>query len=193
MYRALLIVVLTLPAAACASAQAKTPIEPVSLEVPTVPPRVVETVVIDPPPAPPVEEPVQAPAPATAPKTRPAARDRAETRPEPKPEPEPDPATQQPVAPPVPPLRTGTGTGTETASTDEAKRIAEILQNARKLLDGVDTRGMSDDRLGNYESAKDSLLRAETALKASNLVLARQHATRAENIAKLLIARQVPD
>ena len=63
MYRTLLLAALTLPAAACASAQAKAPIEPVSLEVPAVPPRVVETVVIDPPPAPPPEEPIQAPAP----------------------------------------------------------------------------------------------------------------------------------
>jgi len=189
MYRALLLTVLTLPAVACASAQAKTPVEPVSLEVPTVPPRVVEPVVIDPPPAPPVEEPVQAPAPATAPKTRPTNRDRPETRPDPKPEPEPDPVVP-PVAPPVPPLRTAA----ESASTDEAKRqILDIVQRARQLLDGMDTHGMSEDRLGNYESAKDSLLRAETALKASNLVLARQHAVRAENIAKLLIGRQLPD
>ena len=57
MYRALVLSVLTVPAAACASAQAKTPVEPVPLEVPAVPPRVVDTVAIDPPPAPPVEEP----------------------------------------------------------------------------------------------------------------------------------------
>ncbi|HUR96060.1 MAG TPA: hypothetical protein VMY76_15885, partial [Gemmatimonadales bacterium] len=68
MYRAIVVAALTIPAAACASAQARTPIEPVSLEVPVVPPRVVETVVIDVPPAPPVEEPAQAPAPAPAPR-----------------------------------------------------------------------------------------------------------------------------
>jgi len=69
----------------------------------------------------------------------------------------------------------------------------ETMQRARQLLEGVDTRGMSEDRLGNYESAKDSLVRAETALNVSNLVLARQHAVRAENIAKLLTGREVPD
>jgi len=189
MYRTLLLAALTLPAAACASAQAKPPIEPVSLEVPAVPPRVVETVVIDPPPAPPPEEPIQAPAPATAPKSRPVNRDRPETRPDPKPEPEPDPVTT-PVAPPVPPLRTGP----EATNPDEAKRqINEIIGHARQLLDGMDTRRLSDDRLGNYESAKDSLALAETALKASNLVMAKQHAVRADNIAKLLTGRQVPD
>jgi hypothetical protein len=68
----------------------------------------------------------------------------------------------------------------------------DIVQRARQMLDGVDTRSMSEDRLGNYESARDSLLRAEAALKVPNLVLARQHAVRAENIAKLLSGRENP-
>jgi colicin import membrane protein len=192
MYRALVVAALTIPAAACASAQARTPIEPVSLDVPVVPPRLVETVVIDVPPAPPVEEPAQAPVPAPATRVRPANRDpnRGEARPDPKPEPEPEPAAT-PVAPPVPPLRTGTQS---TSSTDETKRqIQEIVQRARGMLEGINTQGMSEDRLANYESAKDSILRAEAALKIPNLVLAKQIAERAENIAKLLISRQVPD
>jgi hypothetical protein len=87
----------------------------------------------------------------------------------------------------VPPLRTGTPS---TSSTDEARRqILEIVQRARGMLDGINTQGMSDDRLANYESAKDSILRAEAALKIPNLVLAKQIAERAENIAKLLISR----
>jgi len=187
MYRALVIAALTVPAAACASAQAKTPVEPISLEVPAVPPRVVDTVVIDPPPAPPVEEPVQAPTPPPSTKTQRPARDRPEARTDPKPDPDPEPAAPPAAAPaPVPPLRTGG----QSASTDEAKRqIMEIVQRARGMLEGIDTRGMSDDRLANYESAKDSIIRAEAALKASNLVLARQIADRAENIAKQLTSR----
>jgi outer membrane biosynthesis protein TonB len=187
MYRALVIAALTVPAAACASAQAKTPVEPISLEVPAVPPRVVDTVVIDPPPAPPVEEPVQAPTPPPSTKTQRPARDRPEARTDPKPDPDPEPAAPPAAAPaPVPPLRTGG----QSASTDETKRqIMEIVQRARGMLDGMDTRGMSDDRLANYESAKDSIIRAEAALKASNLVLARQIADRAENIAKQLTSR----
>ena len=39
-----LIVLLLLPAAACASAQAKAPVESVSLDVPVVPPRVIDPV-----------------------------------------------------------------------------------------------------------------------------------------------------
>jgi hypothetical protein len=187
MYRAIVVAALSLPAAACASAQAQAPVEPVSLEIPVVPPRIVETVVIDPPPAPPVEEPAQAPAPAPATRARPTNRDanRGEVRPDPKPDPEPEPAVT-PATPPVPPLRTGT----PSASTDEAKRqITEIVQRARQLLDPMDTRGMSADRQANYESAKDSILRAEAALKLSNLVLAKQLAEKAENIARQLVGR----
>jgi hypothetical protein len=193
MYRAIVVAALTLPAAACASAQARTPIEPVSLEVPVVPPRVVETVVIAPPPLPAVEEPAQAPAPPPATRTRPPNRDanRGDARPDPKPEPEPEPEPSvTPVAPPVPPLRTGT----PSASTDETRRqIVDIVQRARGLLEGMDTRPMSADRLANYESAKDSILRAEAALKLSNLVLAKQLAEKAENIARQLSGREVPD
>ena len=38
--------------------------------------------------------------------------------------------------------------------------------------------------MANYESAKDSILRAEAALKLPNLVLAKQLAEKAENIAR---------
>jgi len=191
MYRALVVAALLLPAVACASAQARTPVEPVSLDVPAVPPRAVEAVPIEVPPAQPAEEPPQPPAPAPNARSRPPVRDanRGEARPDPKPEPEPDPVTA-PVTAPVPPLRTGS----QSASADETKRqIMEIVQRARQLLDGMDTRGMSADRLANYESAKDSITRAEAAIKSSNLVLARALAERAENIAKQLISRQVPD
>ena len=190
MYRALLIAALLLPAVACASAQAKAPIEPVSLEVPVAPPRMVEPVPIEPPPIPPVEDPATyAPAsPVTAEaRARRAATTTARSRSR----------RSSPSCPspnrcrnrrrrPVPPLRTGTS-----ATGAEAERqIKEIIQRARQMLDGVDTRGLSDDRMANYESAKDSITRAEAAIKASNWVLARQVAERAENIAKLLISRQ---
>jgi uncharacterized protein (DUF885 family) len=85
----------------------------------------------------------------------------------------------------VPPLRTGaSATGAEAE-----RQVKEIIARARHILDNVDTRGLSEDRVANYESAKDSLTRAEEAIKASNWVLARQVAERAENIAKLLISR----
>ena len=53
--------------------------------------------------------------------------------------------------------------------------------------------GLGDDRKATYDSAKDSILRAEDALKASNMVLARSLAERAETFAKLVSGRQLPD
>ena len=90
MHRRLLIVLLLLPAAACASAQAKAPVEIVSLDVPVVPPRVIDPVPIEAPPIPPVDE-LTTPAPAPAPvkpKPRPDPN-RTEPKTEVKPEPDP--------------------------------------------------------------------------------------------------------
>jgi hypothetical protein len=187
MYRALILTVLLLPAAACAAAQAKPSTEPVALEVPPVPPRAIDSVPLPPPTSVAPVEPLPASAPAPAPpKPRVPPRDRAEAKPEAKPEVpvEPDPATTPPPAP-VPPLRTGTS-----ANGPEADRqIREIIGRANRLLEGVDRTTLSEDRKANYESAKDSIDRAEEALRASNFVLARSAADRAENIAKRLTGR----
>jgi hypothetical protein len=188
MYRALLILAL-LPVAACASAQAKAPVETVSLDVPPVPPRVIDPVPVQPPPIPPVDD-LAAPEPSPTPaKPRPSGRDPGRTEPkiEAKPEPEPEPVAPPPA--PVPPLRTGTA-----ANGPEAERqIRDSLGKTKALLEGLDPRGWSDDRKAALESARDSLTRAEEALKASNVVLARSLAERAENFAKLLTGREIPD
>ena len=180
---------LLLPATACASAQAKAPVEIVSLDVPAVPPRVIDPVPIEAPPVLPVDDlttPAPAPTPAR-PKPRPDAN-RTEPKAEVKPEPDPDPVAVPPPAP-VAPLRTGTSaTGPE-----GERQVRDILNRAKTLLDSVDLKGLSDDRRANFDSAKDSIMRAEEAIKASNWVLARQVAERAENIAKLLVSRQTPD
>jgi outer membrane biosynthesis protein TonB len=162
----------------------------VALEVPPVPPRVIDLAPVEPPPIPLVED-LATPTPSspTPPKPRPQARDanRTEPKPEAKPEaPEPDPV---PPPAPVAPLRTGTS-----ANGPEAERqIREIIGRANRLLETVDVRSLSDERRANFDSAKDSIKRADEAIKASNWVLARQIAERAENIAKLLISRQFPD
>jgi hypothetical protein len=89
----------------------------------------------------------------------------------------------------VAPLRTGTS-----ANGPEAERqIRDTLGRANKLLETVDVRGLSEDRKAAYDSVKDSIMRAVEALKASNVVTARSLADRAENIAKLLTSRQIPD
>jgi outer membrane biosynthesis protein TonB len=187
MYRAFLIVALLLPVGACASAQAKAPVEPVALEVPPVPPRLIDPAPVEPPPIPPVED-LTVPTPSPAPtKPRPQARDT--TRAEPKTEAKPD-VVEPEAAPPAPvaPLRTG-----PLANGPEADRqIRDTLGRANKLLEGVDVRLLSEDRRATYDSAKDSIRRADEALKASNVVLARSWAERAMNFAELL-RRQNPD
>jgi hypothetical protein len=187
MIRLLPLLALLLPLCACASAQARAPVESVALEVPPVPPRQIHPAPVDPPTIPLVEDllvPPPSPAPA---KPRPPVRDttRTEPRAEAKPEAvEPEPAPE-PAPPPVAPLRTGTA-----ANGPEAERqIREMLDRASRLLETVDLRGMSDDRRAAFDSAKDSITRAQEALKASNVVLARSLAERAENFAKLLGGR----
>jgi outer membrane biosynthesis protein TonB len=189
MYRALLVVAVLLPVGACASAQAKAPVEPVALEVPPVPPRVIDPAPVEPPPIPPVADltvPTPAPTPA---KPRPPVRDT--TRTEPKTEAKPETPEPEPVSQPAPvaPLRTGTS-----ANGPEAERqIRDTLSRASKLLETVDPRGLSGDRKAAYDGAKDSITRADEALKASNVVLARSLAERAEKLAQLLTGRQIPD
>jgi hypothetical protein len=188
MYRALILAAFLLPAAACASAQAKAPVEPAPLDVPQVPPRVIDaTPLPEPTDIPPVEELPSTAANPAPPRPRPAPRAPAETpKPETKPETAPDTdASSAPPPTPVPPLRPGTS-----ANGPEAERqIREILVRAKSLLEGVDRNSLSDERKANYDSARDSIKNAEDFLKASNWVLARSVAERAEKIAKLLSGR----
>jgi hypothetical protein len=185
MYRALILSAVLLPAAACAAAQAKAPVGPVALDMAPVPPRVIDPAPLpEPAMIPLIEELPLPPATPAPPKPRPQPRERVEAKPEAKPEPaEPDPVIPPPAL--VPPLRTGTS-----ANGPEADRqIKEILGRANRLLEGVDRNSLSEDGKANFDSAKDSINRAEEALRASNWVLARSVADRAENIAKRLGGR----
>lgn len=188
MYRALILSALLVPAAACASAQAKAPAEPAPLEVPQAPPRVIDAIPLpEPADIPPVEELPSAATNPAPPRPKPQPRDRGEApKPEAKPETPTDvePSTAPPAAP-VPPLRTGAS-----ANGPEAERqIREILVRAKGLLEGVDRNSLSDERKANYDSARDSIKNAEDFIKASNWVLARSVAERAEKIARLLSGR----
>jgi hypothetical protein len=102
--------------------------------------------------------------------------------------PEPEPAAQ-PAPTPVAPLRTNSAA----AGPEAERQIRDTINRANRLLETVDARSLSDDRKATYDSAKDSILRAEEALKTSNMVLARSLAERAETFAKLVSGRQIPD
>jgi len=184
MSRATLLLAILLPAAGCASAQAKAPVEPVALEVPSVPPRVIEPVTIAEPPPPPRVDPTMTPAaPTPPPRPRPRAGDTA--KPDPKPEVRTDPVEEVPTPPPVAPLRTGA----QSNGPEVERQIKDTLSRNKTLLEGIDARSLSDDRRAALESATNSIERAQEALKAGNVVLARSLADSVDRIAKLLVGR----
>jgi outer membrane biosynthesis protein TonB len=186
MKRALLLVLLVMPVAACASAQAKTPVEKPALDVPPVPPRIVEPL---PPDVVAQPEPVaELPAPPVPPPRRQPARESKETaKPEPpKPEPAPvdQPAAPAPTAPMVPPLR---APGPPAA--DATRQVREIIDRAWKTLESIDYARLTSARQAQYDNAKQLLLQADDSLKTSNYDLAKNVADKAERIAKELQGR----
>jgi hypothetical protein len=191
MYRALLIAGLLLPVGACASAQAKAPLESVPLEVPPVPPRVIDPAPVEPPAIPLVEDlPPPSPSPTAPVRPRPP-RDTSRT--EPKGDTRPDTPEPEPASQPAPPLVGPLRTNTAATGPEGERQIRETINRANRLLETVDARGLSEDRKATYDSAKDSIARAEEALKSSNMVLARSYAERAETFARLVSGRQIPD
>lgn len=171
-------------AAACATTQAKTVVDRPALEVPPVPPRVIE-----PAPAPPeAPEPVPElpPAPAS-PRPRPPQRDA--TKPEPKPEippVEPQPTTPPPpTQPAVPPLRTGSSPD----GAEATRIITEIRNRAQNLLDGTDYRKLTREQQAQYDNAKRFIEEADEALKDKNFEFARGVAEKAEKLARELQGR----
>jgi hypothetical protein len=190
MQRIVLVGVLGIGATACVTTKAAAPIERPALEVPPVPPRVVEAA-----PAPEAEriEPVPELAPAppgtTASKPRPSAP-RETQKPDTKPEtpPPPDPpvvAAPAPAATPPPTLRTSA-----TADAPAVERqIREALRRARGGLQSVDYQRLSQDRKQRYDEANDFINGAEDAIKKANFELGRSLAEKAEKYARELQSR----
>ena len=183
MKRSLLLLVVLLPLAGCAAAQAKAPIERPDLEVPPPPPRVIEAAT---PSEPPLPDPVgELPANPVAPRPRPATPKSETARPEP---PKTDPvvdttptAPPPPVTPP-PQLRTPN-------SPDAARQVREIIDRANGTLSSIDYRVLTSERRAQYDSAKLFIKQAEDAVKAANLDFAKNLADKAERIAKELQGR----
>jgi hypothetical protein len=183
-------------ASACATARAAAPVERPPLEVPPVPPRIVEAA-----PAPdlgnlePVADlPPEKPIPAASAKPRPSnPRDtsnregqKAEVKPpDPLPpvaEPPPNPAPQA-AAPPT--IRTPA-----TADTAASERqIRDTMQSAQKGLNNVNFHQLNGQRKRAYNEAKDFIERAEAAIKSSNFELAKELAGKAEKLANELQGR----
>jgi outer membrane biosynthesis protein TonB len=175
--------------AACASAQAKSPSDRPNLEVPPVPPRVIEARVVEPPPPEPAVEELPPVAQLPPQKRTQPPRDTAKVEPKPA---EPAPATEQPaasapVAPPVPQLRTpSTVDGAEAT-----RQIHDVIERAKKGLGSIDYARLSTERRSQYENAKLMVTQSEDELKKpnSNLEFARKLAEKADNLAKELQGR----
>ena len=189
--RRLVIVFVVLAAGAIAAgcvttrAQAPGPKMP-ALEVPPVPPRMIEPAALPPAPVPELVEDLPPAQPPAAPRPRPAARDNTQ-KPEPKPA-EP-PAAEQPPAvavnPPaatVPPLRTAKiGDGVQAE-----RQIRDIIGRANGLLGRVDYRRLTPERRKAYDQAKQFIDGAEAAIRDAKFEYALELADKAETFAKEL-------
>ena len=181
--RIILLLGLATVSSACATTQAKTVVDRPALEVPPVPPRVIE----------PAPEPREAPAPVPElppapanPRPRPPQRDTA--KPDPKPEippVEPQPTTAPPAQPTVPPLRTGSSPD----GAEATRIITEIRNRAKKLLDDTDYQKLTREQQAQYDNAKRFIDEADEALKAKNFEFARGVAEKAERLARELQGR----
>ena len=167
---------------ACAATRAQTQEPRPPLEVPPVPPRVVEAVI---PPQTPQLEPVgELPTTPTSPPVRPRTTTPA-PRGEPKPEAKtPETASEPPAnaaaqpTPTVPPLRT--------ARTADGAQARDIISRANALLGRVDYRKLSAERRKAYDQAKHFIEGAEGAIRESRFEYALELADKAETLAKQL-------
>jgi hypothetical protein len=182
-------------ASACATARAAAPIERPPLEVPPVPPRIVEPA---PPPDPGSFEPVadlppEKPLPPASPKPRPSSARETNSRDSQKAEskpPEPLPVVEPPPSAPPPTTAAPMIRTPATADTAASERqIRDTLLSAQKGLSNVPFQSLNGQRKKDYNDAKDFIERAEVAIKASNFELAKDLAGKAEKLANELQGR----
>ena len=187
-------------ASACATTRAAAPVERPALEVPPVPPRIVEAS-----PAPdigsfePVPDlPPEKPAPPATTKPRPSSSREATNRDTQKPEAKPAeplpqvveppaPTTPAPAQPPASAVIRTPATAADPAASE--RQIRDTMQSAQNGLNNVDFKGLPAPRKKAYNECKDFLERADAALKASNFELAKELAGKAEKLAKELQGR----
>lgn len=177
----LLVTLAVCAASACKTVRAATPVERPNLEVPPPPPRIIEPVPV-PEPEP---EPVVEPPAASGAKPKPSP---PPVKPETKAEAPPEPATPPPATPPAQPppqLRTpGMPSGVEAA-----RQVQAILDRAGGMLKRVNFNRLSAELKNSYQTAQRFMEEGERELKASNYVLAREMAEKAERLAKELLGR----
>ena len=176
----------------CVTPRAQTPVERPTLDVPPVPPRVIDPA--PPPDRPQTIEPV-AELPAekvSSPPAKPRASSPRESRETAKPDaPKADIPPVEP--PPALPAAAPSGQPIRTPGTLDAaaadRRIREILKSTQGVLNGIDYQRLRRERQAAYDQAKSHIEGAEAALKDSNFDLAKELADKAEKLARELQTR----
>lgn len=176
-------------AAGCAKARANIKPEPLSLEVPAPPPRVIVPPDLDPEPAqPPVSEPEpQQEKPARRPsQPRPDGK-AGPARTEKKVEVPPPPVAE--AVHPVPPPTATLHQALPGAPTEVERQVRDQLAQATGDLRRVDYLALNADAKSQYDTAKRFIEQAEQALKEKNLVFAAKVAEKAAGLAASLVGR----
>jgi len=179
-------------ASGCSRAAAKSSPDNPPLETPAPPPRDVEPIDTETPaPVPLPQEPAR-----NAPRLRPApsSQQPRENRTEPPkvepPKPEPPPAAAEPPKPeeaPRPP--TTLQTMPTTAEGEVERSIHATLQRANADLNRVDYRTLNADAKNQYDTAKSIIRQANEAIRAKNLLFAKNLADKAAALAAQLAGR----
>lgn len=186
----LVVFVAAVAASGCVTTRAQTPTTRPALEVPPVPPRVIEPAPEPPSPHPEPVGDLPAAPPAAQPRAKPAARDNTTQKPEtktaePAPPEAPPTSTQAagPNTPAVAPLRTSSSVDGAQAE----KQVRDTIGRANGLLGRVDYRKLTPNGRKAYDDAKRFLEASEGALKAANFEYAKNLADTAETLAKELL------
>jgi hypothetical protein len=181
------VVLLSMATAGCSRLSARSvPAPPPPLDIPSPPPRVVETADAEPPSPGTL---VDAPA-GGAPSTRQPAPRAGTPKPEPpKPEPPPQPVAEAP--PSVEPAKPATTLQTTPPALEPAleQEIRDKIDRANQDLSRVDYGKLKLNAQQQYDQAKGFAARAAEQLKLKNLVFARTLADNAANIAAQLAPR----
>jgi outer membrane biosynthesis protein TonB len=183
-------------ASACASARAAAPVERPALEVPPVPPRIVEAAPApdlgnpDPVPDLPPEKPIAQ----SSPKPRPSsARDTSrDTQKAEAKQPDPLPPVADPAPPTAAPPQAAAPLIRTPATADAVaseREIREVIKRAQDGLNNVPFDRLNGQRKKAYNEAKDFIDRAEVAIKSTNFELAKELAGKAEKLANELQGR----
>jgi hypothetical protein len=175
----LLIGLVAIGSAGCATTRAEAPVERPALDVPMPPPRVIVPL---PPPQLPLPDPVPemsggSPAPA---RPRPS-REKDAPKPEAKPEEKPAETPPATNPAPVPQLRI--------PETTDSAQLAAIIDRTLTTLEGIDWQKLPSPRQKAYNDAKAFANQAREALDAKDLVIAKEFAEKAERLVKELTGR----